>query len=421
MLSLVRLTFLGSLSGFMAGLASALFLASLAWVTTMQRATPPLLWLLPIGGVGVAAFYHHLGGLSRLGNNLILEEARASSRPVPFRMAPLVLFGTLITHLFGGSAGREGTAVQMSGSLTDSAARWLRLSPNVREISLQASIAAGFASVFGTPFAGTVFALEVLRNRRRPVRWTALFPSLVAAWVGDSVTRLFVSHTEYIRPVQPTASLAVILKVAMVGIAFGAAAILFVEALHGMKRLFSRLSPYPPMGALIGGTVVIGLTLLIGTRDYNGLGIPMIEAAVAGEALNPAAFFLKTVLTAITLGSGYQGGEVTPLFFVGATLGNALGQLTDLSPGFLAALGFVAVFAGAVNAPLACVVMGAELFGIELWPYLAIACFVSHLVSGRRSIYTSQLETGGSLSRDRMKSEPRGQQGDSGDLAKYDE
>lgn len=386
--SIGRLLTLGILAGLLSGLASALFLNWLDWATRTREANPPLLWLLPLGGLFIGLVYHHFGGLARLGNNVILEEIYEPRREVPFRMAPLVLVGTITTHLFGGSAGREGTGIQMAGSLADTVARLLRLSLDNRRMILVASIAGGFASVFGTPLAGTVFAVEVLRIGRPS--YQALFPALIAALVGDRTSALFVNHTQYIVGSIPDFSYGLAGKLLVAGLAFGIGALLFTESTHGMKALFGRIIAYPPLRVLAGGTIVVALTLVVGTMDYNGSGIPLIADAVEGKGIFPGAFLVKTIFTSITIGSGFQGGEVTPLFFVGATLGNALGQIIDVSPGFLAALGFVAVFAGATNTPIACVLMGIELFGADISIYLALTCVTSYVFSGHRGIYTSQ-------------------------------
>lgn len=386
--SIGRGLILGIVAGLLSGLASALFLNGLDWATRTREANPQLLWLLPLGGLLIGLLYHHFGGLANLGNNVILEEIYEPRRDIPLRMAPLVLAGTIATHLFGGSAGREGTGIQMAGSLADTAARALRLSPDNRRTILVASIAGGFASVFGTPLAGTVFAVEVLRMGRPSHR--ALFPAFIAALVGDRTSALFVSHNQYVVGGFPDFSFALTGKLLVAGLAFGIGALLFTELTHAMKALFGRLIAYPPLRVLVGGIVVVALTFAVGTTDYNGLGIPLIADAVEGKRVFPGAFLLKTVFTSITIGSGFQGGEVTPLFFVGATLGNALGQVIDVSPGFLAALGFVAVFAGATNTPIACVFMGIELFGADIGMYLALTCVTSFVFSGHRGIYTSQ-------------------------------
>jgi H+/Cl- antiporter ClcA len=388
-ISLTKWLLLGSIAGILAGLGSTLFLSSLGWAIRMQNAKPGLIWFLPLAGFLVAFNYHRFGSLSKLGMNLILEESRTLARGIPFRMAPLVLLGTIATHLCGGSAGREGAGIQIASSLTDTISRVLRLSNENRRILLNASIAGGFAAGFGTPLAGTVFALEVLQTGS--LTYSALLPSLVAALVGNQVTRAFISHTHYVTPVIPELGVGLITAILVLGLASGIAALVFTELTDKIKELLGRFVKYPPLRAAYGGVAIIVLTMLVGTRDYNGLGLPVISEAVLGGEIFLGAFLLKILFTAVTIGSGFQGGEVTPLFFIGATLGSLLGHVMGVSPAFMATLGFFAVLAGSSNTPIACTLMGIEIFGAELGVYFAITCTVAYLLSGDRGIYSSQL------------------------------
>ncbi len=397
LLSILKWLLLGSIVGVLSGTASAAFLAALAWATDTRLQTPQLLWGLPAAGMIIGWLYTRWGGGAEKGNNLILDQIHRPQGQVPLRMAPLVLLGTVTTHLFGGSAGREGTAVQMGGSLADAVARLLRLAPADRRILLMSGISGGFGSVFGTPLAGTVFGMEVLRVGA--IRYDALVGCMAAAFVGDQVTQAWgLHHTHYLVSAVPDFSAAVFAKVLLAGALFGLAALLFAELAHGFKSLFRAWLPWP-LRPVVGALLVIGLTWLAGTRAYLGLGVPMIQQSFTAEPVPTTAFLWKTVFTTVTLGAGFQGGEVTPLFFVGATLGNALAHPLALPPAFLAALGFVAVFAGAANTPLACVLMGAELFGAAPLPYIGIACIISYVFSGHRGIYAAQrLETAKSKS-----------------------
>lgn len=391
---------LGSVVGLLAGVSSATFLTLLARATEARAEHSWLLALLPLGGLVVGLAYHHLGGRSPQGNNLILEEVHGVEpegpapegrhRWVPRRMAPLVLFGTLVTHLLGGSAGREGTAIQMSGSLTDGLARLVGLRGETRRLLLIAAIAGGFGSVFGVPLAGALFALEVQAVGR--LRHDALIPALTAAIVGDRVVHVLDWHHDItpritLPPTDIEAGLLV--KVAVAGLAFGLASALFSELVFGLKRAFAALVAWPPLRPAIGGVLVIAFTLLVGTQDYLGLSLPLIADSYAGQVVL-GAFALKLVVTALTLGAGFQGGEVTPLFVIGATLGASLAHWLDAPPALLAAVGFVAVFAGATNTPLACTVMGIELFGAGALVYLAAGCAVSYVFSAQRGIYEAQ-------------------------------
>ncbi len=378
---------LGSAVGVLAGLSSAVFLLTLEWITDLRVDHPWLLLLLPVGGLAVGLAYHRYGGRAAGGNALILDEIHDPTEWVPRRMAPLVYLGTEATHLFGGSAGREGTALQMAGSLTDGLARALRIPQEDRRVLLIAALAGGFGSVFGVPLAGIAFGLEV--QPASHLRWRALLPAAAAAVVGDRVVRLLgVHHTATPNLTSIDWSVALLAKVAVAGVAFGLTARAFVLATHGLKRFLAARPIWPPLRPVLGGLAIIALTYVVGTRDYLGLSIPLIEKALAGGAgVVAAAFALKLLFTTVTLGTGFQGGEVTPLFVIGATLGIALGRALGVPPEVLAAVGFTAVFAGAANVPIACTIMGAELFGLDALPLFAVACTASWLVSHPHGIY----------------------------------
>jgi H+/Cl- antiporter ClcA len=392
--SFANLSFLGRwllicavVSG-LVGSASAGFLLGLDWVTAWREAHPWVIWLLPLGGLVVGASYHYWGQAVMRGNNLLLDEIHNPRATVPLRMAPLVLFGTLATHLFGGSAGREGTAVQMGGTLADQLAHWLRLGPADRRILLIIGISAGFASVFGTPLAGAVFGLEVFLIGA--LRYEAILPSFLAAAGADFVTRAWgVGHTHYPQLAAPPMSPVALLLTLGVGIACGLTARGFATLTHAIAQQFQRIA-YPPLRPVVGGGLVALAVAALGTTKYIGLGIPTIVAAFHAP-LPPQDFLLKLVLTALTLGCGFKGGEVTPLFFIGAALGAALAMVLPLPVALLAGMGFVAVFAGAANTPLACTLMGVELFGAQAGIYLGLACVVAYLFSGHTGIYSAQV------------------------------
>lgn len=385
----VKWTLLGSCIGVMTGTASAFFLKSLDEVTRLRMDHPWLLFLLPLGGALVSYLYWRYGKDSGKGNNLILEKIHEGGDTVPLRMAPLVLFGTLVTHLLGGSAGREGTAVQMGGSLADNFGRWIRLQPLDRTILLMCGISGGFASIFGTPLAGTLFGLEVIAIGL--ISHQALLPCFAASFVGDLVaTRIWKVHHIHYTPFEiPALSFNVLLKVLIASVIFGLVSMLFSRLTHVLKLTFTTFIKNPVLKSALGGFIIIALVYLIGTRDYLGLGLPLIADSFQGE-VSPFAFLWKLIFTSLTLGTGFQGGEVTPLFAIGATLGHTLAGLLHIYGPFLASLGFIAVFCGATNTPIACFLMGIELFGSEGAIYMFIACAVSYLFSGHNGIYTSQ-------------------------------
>jgi len=378
--------------GVATGLASALFLITLEIATDRQASSPWLLYLLPLAGAGIAWAYAGIGKSAAGGNNLILDQLHAMDRSnrVPLRMLPLVLIATIATHLFGGSAGREGTAVQMGGAIAAWLARQLGLHGDFLRILLMCGISGGFSSVFGTPLAGTIFGMEVLALGG--MRYDALIPCLVSAVAGDLTIRaLDVHHGLYqISAPIPEISLSTVIPVAIAAVAFGLVSLLFTEMTVAIERLSKRLVPRPVWRTFLGGFVVIAITLVLGTRVYNGLSLPLLEDAFNGGTVPAFAFLFKVILTAVTLGVGFKGGEVTPLFVIGATLGVTLAGPLGLEPDFLAALGFVAMFAAAANTPVACVIMGAELFGATGIIHIGIAVFIAYTASGHRGIYHSQ-------------------------------
>jgi H+/Cl- antiporter ClcA len=454
---LVRWMALGVPLGIAVGSAVALFLASLDAVTALRWREPWLLYLLPVAGLVTAVAYRLFGPAAEAGNNLILDRIHEpGGGGVPLRMAPLVLVGTLLTHLCGGSAGREGTAVQMGGGIAGGLANWLRLAPHDTRLLLMAGVAAGFGAVFGTPLAGAVFAIEVLAIGR--LNHEPLVPCLVAALVGDATTTAWgIEHMHYLVPsflplanaAKATAATAAMTdadgrevvglafdgwllgKIALASLAFALASVLFSELTHGVQRLARSWIRWPLARPIVGGLLVIGLTAVLGRSDYLGLGVVAdpssdVSSDVSSDASSDAArdassyasrprpvsivssfspggaeplsWLYKTVFTAVTVGHGFKGGEVTPLFFVGASLGNVMAKLLDAPVGLFAALGFVAVFGGATKTPLASTLMALELFppgnpdlmrsGFVV--YVAAACLLTYVLSGQASIYLSQ-------------------------------
>lgn len=407
---LARWLLVAALLGVVVGSAVALFLFLLDAATRLRLAHPWLLWGLPVAGAVVGWLSVTYGRTVDAGNDLVIDEIHEPGGGVPLRMAPLVLVGTVVTHLCGGSAGREGTAVQMGGSLAGALARHV---PLVRRDEvptlLTAGIAAGFGGVFGTPVAGAIFALEVLVIGR--MGYAAIVPCLVAAVMGDQTCLAWgVAHVHYhvaslvppgVAPHPPPCDWRLVGHAAVGGVVFGLASALFSEMIHGCRWVFRCLVPAPILRPAVGGAIVIALTLLLGTRDYLGLGVAAAapDGVTISSAFEPGgapawSWWWKTVFTAVTLGSGFKGGEVTPLFFVGATLGNTLATLGGAPVDLMAALGFVAVFAGATHTPLACIVMAVELFGGEHLLYHAVACVAAYLCSGRSGIYAAQRSGG---------------------------
>ncbi len=388
-LNLIRLTIIGSCVGILSGVASAIFLLSLSAATNYRESHSNLLYLLPAAGALIGLIYSTYGKSVDAGNNLVLETVHDPNGSIPFRMAPLVLVTTVLTHLFGGSAGREGTAVQMGGALAALLRKPLRLDRKDFRIVVMSGISGGFGSVFGTPVAGTVFGLEVLTLGR--MSYEAIIPCLAASVVGDIVCRaLGVQHHLYV--VQPIQQLSgkMWLAVILAGVACAGTAAAFSELTHSISALTKKYLKSGWARPVIGGTLIIALTLALKSRAYLGLGLPLIEQSFQQHGVPYTAFAIKILFTAITLGTGFKGGEVTPLFCIGATLGAALAHVIGVPCDLFAALCFVGVFAGAANTPVACIVMGMELFGSSLAVPLATVCIISYQLTGHRGIYLSQ-------------------------------
>ena len=390
LLFLLKWAFICLLIGALTGSASAVFLWTLEWATNYREANLWIIALLPISGLIIGLSYHYYGESVVKGNNLLIEEFHSPKKIIPFKMAPLVFIGTILTHLFGGSAGREGTAVQVGGAIADQFTKIFKLSDFDRKIVLITGISAGFASVFGTPLAGAIFALEVMIIGR--VRFEAIVPSFLAAVFANYFCDVWQisHHTHYNISTVSDLTPATILWSLLAGIIFGLVSMLFSKSTHFWGTLFKKRIKYPPLRPVIGGVIIAVVVYLMGTTKYIGLGVPTIVDAF-NINLNSYDFILKLLFTSFTLGAGFKGGEVTPLFFIGATLGNILVWFIPMPMPLLAGMGFVAVFAGATNTPIACTIMGIELFGIESGIFIALACTTSYLFSGHSGIYSAQI------------------------------
>jgi len=387
------------------GSLNAFFLWSLSTATQTRIANDWLIYLLPFAGLVIVYLYRNLGKNAEGGNNLIMDEIHQPGAGIPTRMGPLVLITTVITHLFGGSAGREGTAVQIGAAATHTLAKLFNLNEQDKKLILISGVAAGFAAVFGTPLTGAIFALEVLAIGR--IKYDAIIPALFAAILADLVCSAWGAHHAHYKidfleqitlfshavDIDPL----MMAKVIIAAVAFGLAGYLFGELTHAFKDIFKATLKNPYLIVIAGGLIVIASVQLLGNYDYIGLGVYSVREG--GVSIMSAfhdggaqwySWIVKLLLTAVTLAAGYKGGEVTPLFFVGATLGNFMAWVLGAPVDLFAALGFLAVFAAATNTPLACTIMGVELFGSEYMLYFAVACYCAYYFSGHTGIYGSQ-------------------------------
>jgi H+/Cl- antiporter ClcA len=381
-----------SLVGLAAGLSSALFLSSLKTLTEFHEARPWLVWGLPFLGLLVGTLYERFGLNSHRGHGLLLNEIHDPRDDIPVRMAPFVLVGTLLTHLGGGSAGREGTAVQMGAALAEGLRRILRIPRSKRSHLLMAGMSGGFAAVFGVPLAGWIFGLEVLWLRKIDRR--AILECGLAALVGHGVCLgLGVVHTKYPASIWQMPNLLSIGAVLCIGILSGVFARLFAGISHQVQRIFGRIR-HLGLRAFVGGLLLAILFQSVLTERYKGLSLNIIRESFESVTL-PWDGLAKMLFTSLTLGSGFVGGEVTPLLVVGSSLANTLQYFlfpqVDLS--LLVGVGLVSVFAGAAHTPLACAVMAAELMGWPILPFALLGCYVSHWSAGSKGIYTAQRDT----------------------------
>jgi H+/Cl- antiporter ClcA len=384
------------LVGGIVGSATAFFLQSLDYVTILRTNHIWVVYFLPMAGLVIGLLYYYYGDAANKGNNLLIEthhslENGETPKPIPFKMAPMVFLSTLLTHIVGGSAGREGTAVQMGGAIADQFTGLFKLNATDRKTLLIIGISSGFAAVFGTPLAGAIFALEILSIKK--VKINQVFASLFVAYIAHySCLAWQVKHTIYSIPNIPAISLTSLVWAIIAGIIFGLTALAFTSTGRLFENVFNKIK-FAPLRPFIGGIIIALFIVVFNSTKFMGLGIPSIQDAFINNA-GQFDFAIKLILTSFTLSAGFKGGEVTPLFFIGATLGNLLIWFIPLPMALLAGMGFVAVFSGATNCAIASIVLGIELFGIQAGVYVGIASVAAYFTSGPNGIYSAQLKVG---------------------------
>ena len=376
------------LIGVIVGLVAVAFHLGVDFATELRGEHPKIIWLLPLTGPAIVLLYRVCGMEKDRGTNLVLVAVRDAER-LKLRTAPLIFLSTILTHLAGGSAGREGAALQLGASLSAYIGRLLHLDEKDKRIVMMCGMAAAFSALFGTPITAAIFAMEVVTVGR--MYYVAMVPCLLSSCTAGLVAHGFDLHAVHGYPVHDALGLELLplLQAAALGVLCALLSILFCEAMHLSHRLYAKYLPDPLLRGLAGGVLVLALTLLVGEQTYNGAGDGVIRRLLAGDTI-PEAFLLKILFTALTLGAGFRGGEIVPVLFTGCAFGTWAGPLLGLPHGFSGALGMAAVFCGATNCPLSSILLAFELFGGEGLPLYALCCGVSYMLSGYYGLYSEQ-------------------------------
>ena len=381
-----RWVLLSAATGVICGLVGSAFHLTVDWVTAVRGENPWLIFLLPAGGLAIAAIYR-VTKMEGEGTNGIIDSIHDGGK-VHIRLVPVIFISTAITHLVGGSAGREGAALQIGGGIGYRVGRLFRLDDKDMRLVTLCGMSAVFAALFGTPLTATIFALEVISVGI--LYYSGFIPCLVASVTAYGISRLIgIAPMRYAVALEPLEPM-LLLKVCALAVICAVVSIVFCVAMHKTEQLASAKIKNIYLRTALGGAIVIALTLLVGDESYNGIGTDVISRALTeGEA--PAwGFFWKIVFTAVTIGFGFKGGEIVPTLFIGAALGCTAGPLLGISPQFAAAIALVAVFCGAVNCPIASIILSVELFGSGELLYFALACGISYMLSGYFGLYSSQ-------------------------------
>ncbi len=375
------------LVGTIVGLCGSAFYFGMSYVTSLRTAHSWLIFLLPVGGLVIVGLYHLFHDEKDTGTNLVIS-AIHSGDELPFRMAPLIFVSTLITHLFGGSAGREGAALQMGGSIGNALGRLFRFDEKDKHVMIMCGMSAAFSALFGTPMAAAIFPMEMVSVG--VMYYIALVPCVISSLVAHGIAVSFgVSNELFLIGEIPAFGILSSVKISVLAILCALVSILFCVILHQTEYLYKKLFKNPYLRVFAGGCLVVLLTCLVGSQSYNGTGINIIENCINGT-VRPEAFLLKMIFTALTLGAGYKGGEIVPSFFTGAAFGCLFGNLLGFSPTLCTAVGMTSVFCGVTNSPITSLLISFELFGYDGMPYFLLATAFSYMLSGYFGLYRSQ-------------------------------
>ena len=376
-----------TITGTIVGLVGSAFYFLLSFVTIVWEQTPWIIYLLPLAGLAVVATYHFMRNDNDGGTNLVISAVHSGDR-IPLRMTPSIFISTTLTHLFGGSAGREGAALQIGGSIGNSLGKLFRFDEKDTHVVIMCGMSAAFSTLFGTPMAAAIFPMEMVSVG--VMYYMALVPCVVSSLVAHGIAVLLgvAGETFHVAGI-PGLELIPSLKIVLLASICAFLSMAFCVLLHKTEHLYKKCLKNRYLRIFIGGCAVVLLTVLVGNNDYNGAGMHMIEHAIGGEVA-PEAFLLKMLFTALTIGAGYKGGEIVPTFFVGATFGCLMGQFIGLSPSFCAAIGMISLFCGVTNCPISTLLISFELFGFEGMPYYLLAVAFSYMLSGYFGLYSSQ-------------------------------
>lgn len=374
-------------TGICGGIVGSFFHKSVEYVTEIRIANEWIIFALPFGGLIIVYLYKLFKLDSNIGTNLIIDSIRTDGK-VPIAMAPLIFVSTVITHLFGGSAGREGAALQLGGSIGSQIGNMLKLDEKDMHAITLCGMSGVFAALFGTPLTATFFAMEVISVGI--IYYSSFIPCIVSSIVAYKISLLFGLEPVYFNlKIIPAISASSVIKVTVLGALCAIVSIVFCESLHKTSRFVKKYIKNEYLRIALGGLVIVILTMMLRNTDYNGTGMNIISKAINGEA-KYEAFFLKIIFTAITISVGYKGGEIVPTFFIGSTFGCVAAKFLGIDPGFGAAIGLIALFCGVVNTLISSIILSIELFGADGVILFSIACGVSYMLSGYYSLYSSQ-------------------------------
>ncbi len=385
--NLFKISLISLITGVCGGIIGSLFHKAVEWATEIRHENSFLIYLLPLGGLLVALIYRALKLKKDPGTNGVLCAARGEGE-IPLTLGPSIFFGTFFTHLFGGSAGREGAALQLGGTIGSLFSRAFRLDKKIKPIIILSGMSAVFSALFGTPVTAVIFSIEVCLVGS--FCHSALVPCLVASYAGFFISTLFGNAPVRLEMLQvPGADIKTMILTLVLGSACGILGIVFCKTMKHVHSFAEKKIENTYLRAFVGGAIIVILTMLFRTHDYNGAGMDIVERAMNGQVI-PYAFLLKIIFTAITIGFGFKGGEIVPTIFIGSTFGCFLGELLGLPASFAAGVGVAALFAAVTNCPLASLALAIEVFGGDGFALFAAAIFVSTVLSGYTSLYKEQ-------------------------------